>query len=104
MGFFSKIFTWWDGATIGTSLFSAFNGEHVGTDAQGNKYYFIVFSSARNNGTKRFGARLYVTPVVVDTAGKITTYAALYLWNQPETEDNHSPAWDTLVIPDEVVK
>jgi hypothetical protein len=76
----------------------------VGTDAQGNKYFFIVFSSARNNGTKRFGARLYVTPVVVDTAGKITTYAALYLWNQPETEDNHSPAWDTLAIPDEVVK
>ena len=39
MGIFSKIFTWWDGATIGTSLFSAFNGEHVGTDAQGNRYY-----------------------------------------------------------------
>lgn len=34
-----KLFTWWDGATIGTSLFSARNGEHVGTDAQGNKYY-----------------------------------------------------------------
>ena len=34
-----KLFTWWDGATIGTLLFSAFNGEHVGTDAQGNKYY-----------------------------------------------------------------
>jgi NADH:ubiquinone oxidoreductase subunit len=34
-----KLFTWWDGATIGTSLFSALNGEHVGTDAQGNKYY-----------------------------------------------------------------
>ncbi len=34
-----KLFTWWDGATIGTALFSAFNGEHVGTDAQGNKYY-----------------------------------------------------------------
>lgn len=39
MGFLSKIFTWWDGATIGTSLFSAMNGEHVGTDAQGNRYY-----------------------------------------------------------------
>lgn len=76
----------------------------VGTDAQGKKYYFIVFSSARNYGSRRLGARLYVTPVVVDTAGAITTYAALYLWNQPETEDNHSPAWDTLVIPDEVVK
>ncbi len=39
MGFFGKIFTWWDGATIGTLLWSGRNGEHVGTDAQGNKYY-----------------------------------------------------------------
>ena len=39
MNFLLKLFTWWDGATIGTSLFSAMNGEHVGTDAQGNKYY-----------------------------------------------------------------
>jgi NADH:ubiquinone oxidoreductase subunit len=39
MGFFSKIFTWWDGATIGTMLFSARNGEKVGTDAQGNTYF-----------------------------------------------------------------
>lgn len=39
MGILSKIFTWWDGATIGTMLNSAFTGEHVGTDAQGNKYY-----------------------------------------------------------------
>lgn len=39
MGIFAKIFTWWDGATIGTSLFSSMNGEHVGTDAQGNRYY-----------------------------------------------------------------
>jgi len=39
MGFLSKIFTWWDGATIGTSLFSSMNGEQVGTDAQGNRYF-----------------------------------------------------------------
>ena len=39
MGFFSKIFTWWDGATIGTSLFSAMHGEKVGADAQGNTYF-----------------------------------------------------------------
>jgi NADH:ubiquinone oxidoreductase subunit len=39
MGILGKIFTWWDGATIGTSVFSAMNGEHVGTDAQGNRYY-----------------------------------------------------------------
>ncbi len=39
MGIAKKIFTWWDGATIGTSLFTALKGEQVGTDAQGNKYY-----------------------------------------------------------------
>ena len=39
MGILSKLFTWWDGATVGTLLFSALNGERVGTDAQGNAYY-----------------------------------------------------------------
>ncbi len=70
----------------------------VRTDS-GNSYYFVVFSSQRNYGTKEFGARLYITPVVVDATGKVTTYSALYLWNQPENEDNHSPAWDEFNIP-----
>jgi hypothetical protein len=74
----------------------------VGTSGT-KKYYFLVFSSARNNGTARFGARLYVTPVVVE-GSTVTTYAALYLWNQPDNEDNHSPAWDTLQIPDVITK
>ena len=39
MGILSKLFTWWDGATIGTSLFSALHGEQVGTDAQDNRYF-----------------------------------------------------------------
>ena len=39
MGILGKIFTWWDGATIGTSLFTAMRGEHIGTDGQGNKYF-----------------------------------------------------------------
>lgn len=39
MGFFGKIFTWWDGATIGTSIHTMMNGEKVGEDHQGNVYY-----------------------------------------------------------------
>ena len=39
MGILSKIFTWWDGATIGTLLNSAVSGELVGTDHQGNRYF-----------------------------------------------------------------
>ncbi|MBU3078938.1 NADH:ubiquinone oxidoreductase subunit NDUFA12 [Sphingomonas quercus] len=39
MGLLKSIFTWWDGATIGTSLFSRRNGSEVGRDALGNVYF-----------------------------------------------------------------
>ena len=39
MSFLGKIFTWWNGATIGTHLWSWRNGEQVGTDGQGNAYF-----------------------------------------------------------------
>ena len=39
MGMLKKIFTWWDGATIGTALHSWRTGRQVGTDSLGNVYY-----------------------------------------------------------------
>jgi NADH:ubiquinone oxidoreductase subunit len=39
MGFWSKIFTWWNGATIGTALFTRRFGNEVGRDEAGNIYY-----------------------------------------------------------------
>lgn len=39
MGFWSKTFTWWNGATWGTSLFTRLRGEEVGKDESGNLYY-----------------------------------------------------------------
>jgi NADH:ubiquinone oxidoreductase subunit len=39
MGFFKNIFTWWDGATLGTALFSRRHGEKVGSDGFGNVYF-----------------------------------------------------------------
>lgn len=59
-------------------------------------YYFLVFSSTRN--VTSGGPQLYVSPIVV-SGGVVTTYAALYLWNQPEAENNHTPAWDTFELP-----
>lgn len=35
----SKIFTWWNGATIGTLFTIAKRGSLVGTDEMGNRYY-----------------------------------------------------------------
>jgi NADH:ubiquinone oxidoreductase subunit len=39
MGILSKIFTWWDGATIGTSLQIWRQGNKLGSDSLGNVYY-----------------------------------------------------------------
>ena len=39
MGFFKNLFTWWDGATLGTALFSWKNGRKVGEDGLGNRYF-----------------------------------------------------------------
>ncbi len=39
MSILGKIFTWWDGATVGTLLSSWKNGEQVGEDGLGNRYF-----------------------------------------------------------------
>lgn len=39
MGLLKSIFTWWDGATIGTGLFTRRHGSKVGEDAIGNLYF-----------------------------------------------------------------
>ena len=68
----------------------------VSTSNDGRTFYWLVFSSKRD---EMGNPQLYISPVVVDAAGKTTTYAALYLWNQPATENNHTPAWDVFKIP-----
>jgi hypothetical protein len=64
------------------------------TRANGKTYYWITFSSQRTGVPQ-----LYVTALVVDGTGKLSSYPALYLWNQPAAEGNHTPAWDHLEIP-----
>jgi NADH:ubiquinone oxidoreductase subunit len=39
MGFWSRTFTWWNGATWGTALWTRRHGEEVGRDDAGNVYY-----------------------------------------------------------------
>jgi NADH:ubiquinone oxidoreductase subunit len=43
-----NFFTWWEGATVGTALFSWRNGVKVGSDALGNTYF------QSKNGDKRW--------------------------------------------------
>lgn len=51
MGVLKKIFTWWDGATIGTALWSRRNGASIGQDSQGNLYF--ESKQADESGLKR---------------------------------------------------
>jgi hypothetical protein len=69
-------------------------------------YYWLIFSSAREPSMEivgpdvkdKRGSQLYITAVVVE-GGKITTYPAIYIWNQRRTTSNHTPAWDVFKIP-----
>ena len=39
MGVIKNIFTWWEGQTVGTWLYTRTKGVRIGEDAEGNVYY-----------------------------------------------------------------
>ena len=72
------------------------------------KYYWMIFSSNRSTlppGTSSKGrtiqiSQLYLAPVLISgETFQVTTYPAIYLWNQPTTSVNTTPAWETFDIP-----
>lgn len=62
----------------------------------GRTFYWLVFSSTRAgmNRPQLFAAGVEMTGNTIVKQG-----AAIYLWNQPEMEANHTPAWDVFDIP-----
>jgi len=74
-------------------------------------YYWMIFSSNRyglppvtttSNGTTKVVqvSQLYITAVTFDGENVVSTkYPAIYLWNQPQTRLNTTPAWDNFHIP-----
>jgi hypothetical protein len=92
--------------------------------ANGKTYYFLIFSSARQYpgsfelprarltpAISNKSSQLYMAPIMVDELGNVTTYGAVYLWNQNVLVDvatgtssiqptsNLTPAWDDFSIP-----
>jgi hypothetical protein len=61
----------------------------------GRTFHWLVFSSRRHSGNPQ----LYITAVVVDSSGGISTHGAIYLHNQPSNENNHTPTWDVFKLP-----
>jgi hypothetical protein len=67
----------------------------------GKTYYWLIFSSWREGQTAANGspiAQLYIAGVVQEETA-LTSFAAIYLWNQPADISNHTPAWDVFQIP-----
>ena len=55
----------------------------------------------RTTTEKRVSSRgAGMTAVTVDEINIYANYPAIYLWNQPATSSNHTPAWDRFMIPD----
>jgi hypothetical protein len=59
-------------------------------EVAGKRYYFLAFSSTRADPALN---QLYATALVVGEDGQLTSYPALYFWNQPAAESNHQPVW-----------
>jgi hypothetical protein len=64
------------------------------TAANGKTYYWVVFSSKRSGH-----AQLYLAAMTVAGGTLDASYPALYLWNEPSMDDNHTPSWDDYQIP-----
>jgi hypothetical protein len=84
-------------------------------------YYFLIFSTARNSpyalprGNTRTSpaSQLYITTVIKEADGSVTSGAGIYLWNQRNLVEgqgdaaaitqlltnNVTPAWDQFKIP-----
>ncbi|QMW23743.1 NADH:ubiquinone oxidoreductase subunit NDUFA12 [Sandaracinobacteroides saxicola] len=87
MSILSKIFTWWNGSTIGTSLYTMRFGREVGRDGDGNVY----FQSAD-------GARRWVMYAGVNDSSRVPPEWHLWLHHTRDAAPTDVPlpvkAWE----------
>jgi hypothetical protein len=63
LNFIKRIFTWWDGQTLGTQLWTWRNGKKVGEDGLGNIYY------TNTAGTRRWVKLRAAASALIGMAG-----------------------------------
>jgi hypothetical protein len=84
----------------------------------GTRYYWLIFSSGRAYPEQfalpkdtwtpaeldNRSSQLYLAAVAVAADGTVSSYPAVYIWNQTTGTSNLTPAWDEFKIPPAVVK
>ena len=103
MGILGKIFTWWDGATIGTLLWSRNNGEHIGTDSAGNRYFRT--KKPAKSGLYAGRERRWVIPAGANDASRVPAEWHGWLHGNGEgVPESYLPAariWETDFVANE---
>jgi NADH:ubiquinone oxidoreductase subunit len=57
MSLLSDIFTWWNGTTLSTRLYTKYRGQLVGEDGFGNKYYTEKKTAKEASAKRRSGSQ-----------------------------------------------
>ena len=79
MGLFANAFTWWNGASWGTSIFSRRNGEEAGRDEAGNIYFrhrkdparrWVMYSGANDSSRVPPGWNAWLRGTIDDVPDK----------------------------------
>ena len=76
--FIKRIFSWWDGQTLGTQLWTWRKGKKVGEDVAGNQFYRNVDDSRR---WVIFSGEIEATKIGPEWHGWLH-----WTWDQPPTE------------------
>jgi NADH:ubiquinone oxidoreductase subunit len=94
----AKIFTWWNGATIGTLFTIAKRGELVGTDEFGNRYYQSRDTTSYDGRKRRwviYDGYAEATKVAPDWHGWLR-----YTFDEPPSEDGMARrSWERPHLP-----
>ena len=79
MGIFANAFTWWNGASWGTSIFSRRHGKEVGRDEAGNVYFehrrdssrrWVIYSGNNDSSRVPPGWQLWLKATIDDLPEK----------------------------------
>jgi NADH:ubiquinone oxidoreductase subunit len=80
MGFWSRTFTWWNGATWGTGLWTRLHGEEVARDDAGNVYYrdkknpgrrWVIYDGANDGSRTPPEWQLWLRGTIDDLPGEV---------------------------------
>jgi NADH:ubiquinone oxidoreductase subunit len=98
--FLLKFFTWWNGQTFGTQLWTWRFGELVGTDEQGNRYYRTI--GGKIDPTLNFERRWVVYNGYAEASRIPPSWHGWihHTVDLPPTEQNYTPReWEKPHVP-----